>query len=183
MNVRHILSFLAPILIIATLPGCRSVDMPKGSSKGYSTYRFVNVNRTADQRFVEPAGEIDQYIQGAIRETFDANGLSYRGQGAELVVAYLVIRQDNVSTSVVPTYYGDASYDVQSLAHKKGVLNNTIPDTFERGVIVVDVYDEAKQKLIYRNFAVRDIMDVTEAAEKEALILSACAEALAPFFR
>ena len=183
MKIIKTLSVLTFAFLLIAASGCQSVKQPKGSSKGYSTYRFLNTSTSKDGRFEEPSRPVDQAIQTAIRAAFEANGLTFPDAGGELVVAYLIIKQDDVSTTATPTYYGDEFSEIQSLAHKKGVLQAGIPERFERGAIVVDVFDSAQQKLIYRNFAVRDIMGLDESTEMEALIQSAVAEALTPFFK
>lgn len=183
MKIIRLFTLLAFSILLAGIFGCQSIDQPKGTSKGYSTYRFIDKTSGADARFEVPAEPVDRSIQAAIRDELESSGLVDGAGNSELVIAYLIIKQNAVSTTAVPTYYGDEFSDIQTLAHKKGVLKSTIPDQFERGAIVVDVFDTAKQKLIYRSFAVRDMKGVEESDQAELLIRSAVAEALGPFLQ
>jgi hypothetical protein len=182
MKTQPLLLLLSLAGIIAALTGCQSIDQPKGSSEGYSSFRFIERGSTADGRFEEPSEFRDRTTQSAILDQFGAHGISFEEKDADLLVAYLYIKQDNVSTMAAPTYYGEEYQDIQSYAHKKGVLKSNSRDTFEVGAIVIDVIDLKTQKLIYRSYAKRDIKGVTTNAERDSLIGSAVAEALSGFF-
>lgn len=175
------------LVILATaftilLSGCQSIDLPKGTSAGYESFRFIEPNLANDERFEVPSDIKDQLIQAAIKAEFKANGLGFDPEGANLVVGYLIIKQDNVSTMAIPTYYGIDSSKIRSLAHKKGVLKNESWDTFQVGAIVIDIFDTATNKLVYRNFAKRNIKGIADEAELESLIGSAVTETLDAFF-
>jgi hypothetical protein len=174
------LSLLILVAMVA-LTACQSIDQPKGTAKDYSTFRFIRTGPVNDDRFAKPSQDRDLIAQDAIRQEFEAAGLAFAPEGADLMVSYLFIRQDNVSTLAVPTYYGDDYRDIQSFAHKKGVLKGTDHEQFVRGAIVIDIIDVSENKLIYRDFSVRDIMGVDSSEQAEPLIRSAVAEALASF--
>lgn len=171
---------LVSLLSLST--GCQSIDKPKSTVDGQTSFMFMDAGGS-DNRFSPPSSERDRVIQSAIGEVFKSNGLEYAPMDAELIIGYLVIRMDNVSTTVIPTYYGPDHEKIRSLAHKKGVLDNRNPGSFEVGAIVVDVIDAEKQELIYRGSAKRDILGLDEISEMKPLIESAVAEALEDFFR
>jgi hypothetical protein len=173
--------FITGAVLIALLSGCQSIKQPKGTSQGYNSFRFIDKATTVDNRFEEPSEFRDRAAQNAIWEQFESHGLGIETKDADLIVAYLFVRQDNVSTLVVPTYYGPDYREIQSYAHKKGVLKGNNADFFEVGAIVIDILDAKTNKLIYRGFAKRDIKGVTAEAEKRSLIDSAVQEALAGF--
>lgn len=176
---------LLPVLVLALLlagSGCQSVDQPKETLEGQRSFTFMDSRNLNDKRFSAPSSERDQVIQAAIRESFEANGLSYVPGEADLVVGYLIIRLDNVSTTVIPTYYGSDYGKIQSLAHKKGVLKSRQPGNFEVGAIVIDIIDTSKEELVYRGSAKRDIMGLEDMSGLQPLVESAVAEALADYF-
>jgi hypothetical protein len=183
MRNRPILLLLALTGLVAAITGCQSIDQPKGTSKGYTSFRFIDKGNSADSRFEEPSEFRDRAAQAAIRDQFESKGLAFSTEDADLIVSYLYVKQDNVSTTAVPSYYGGDYRDIQSYAHKKGVIKSNNPDFFEVGAIVIDILDAKTFKLVYRNFAKRDIKGVTDEAEKQSLIDSAVAEALAGFFK
>jgi hypothetical protein len=182
MKKSYRLPFLGLVLLILAGAGCQSIETPKSTMKGQRSFKFMEPRNVTDKRFSQPSNERNQVIQQAIREVFEANGVQYAPEEAELVVGYLVIRVDNVSTTVIPTYYGSDYAKIQSLAHKRGVLKNRQADNFEVGAIVVDVIDARKKELIYRGSAKRDIMGLENMSELQPLVESAVKEALADFF-
>lgn len=173
---------LSLVFLLFLGSGCQSIDQPKSTIAGQKTFTFLDPGKVKDERFSPPSNERDRMIQEAIRGSFESRGLSFSPGDAELVVGYLVIRLDNVSTTVIPTYYGSDYPKIQSLAHKKGVLKKRQAANFEVGAIVIDIIDARKGELIYRGSAKRDIMGVEELSEMQPLVESAVAEALADFF-
>ena len=104
---------------------------------------------------------------------------------ADLVVAYLLIIQDNASTLLIDDYFGygrDAEH-IADVAHIRGVVDNQRPDQFERGAIVVDVMDARTNKLVYRNWAKRDIHRGLSDSVRQQRIQEAVNEAMQKFFR
>jgi len=185
-DMRKLVRFPLPLfagLLLLLSTGCSSVSMPKGSSKGYTTFKFFAKPPVGDQRFEEPSSLRDQATQSAIRQAMEDKGITLSRESADLVVSYLYIRQDNVSTKAIPAYYGADYQEIQSLAHKKGVLDQPDMGYFDKGAIVIDIMDTRARKLVYRNFAVRDIDGITDEAQLKALIESAVNEALSTFFR
>lgn len=183
MKKIHLSPVIGLGLLFFVFTSCQSIDKPKSTLEGQTSFRFMDSGRGNDKRFSPPSNERDQLIQAAIQEVFESNGVEYAPMDAELIIGYLVIRMDNVSTTVIPTYYGPDQDKIRSLAHKKGVLDNRNPVNFEVGAIVVDVIDTKKQELIYRGSAKRDIMGLEEISEMQPLIESAVAEALEDFFK
>ena len=172
---------LIALPVLAILSGCQSVKQPLGTSEGYTTFRFIDVGPSGDERFEEPSAERDQITQAKIKEIFEGNGLTYDADNADLIVAYLYIRQNNVSTMVVPTYYGLGHQEIQDYVHKKGVLKGEQREYIDKGAIVIDVIDTDSQKLVYRNWAVRDIRNATDE-DRKPLIEGVVSESLSAFF-
>ncbi len=179
-------SFLSLIFATAVLAGCASVEQPKGSSKGYSSVRFMRAKATLDPpEFIDDSEQANRLIQAAITDQFRANGIEFGGEDADLAVGYLLIVQNNASTGMVNDYfgYGRDSLEISELAHKRGVLEGNRPDYFEAGAIVIDLVDAKTNKLVYRNFAKRDLLENPSEAQRRQRINAAVAEALGPFFR
>ncbi|MEO6760522.1 MAG: DUF4136 domain-containing protein [Saprospiraceae bacterium] len=124
-------------------------------------------------------------VKEAIRKEFESKGISVGGEQAQLIVAYMLIRQNTVSTTMNRDYFGNGRDAIAILeaAHQTGVLKNTRPDDFVNGAIVIDVLDARTNKLIFRNYAVRPVMAQADAATRQRRINSAVAQALAPFFK
>ena len=177
------LSFLlAPIVLLFSACG-PSVDMPSGRSKGYTSARLVQ--GTKKPTFAEVDASTNRMIQKALANSFRSNGLQVGGADAELIVGYLLIIQDNASTLLIDDYFGygrDAEH-IADVAHVRGVVDNERPDRFERGGIVIDVMDAKTNKLVYRNFAKRDIHRGLSDSARQQRIQEAVNEAMQKFFR
>lgn len=171
-------------LAVACLCGCSSIDMPSGTSKGYSSARFI---QPKPQPFAaaDPSAELNLRIQQSIAKEFEAHGLAVAAGDADLVIAYLVILQDNVMTTRLDDYYGygqDAA-DIMDEAHKRGVVQNSRREAFARGAIVIDLVDAKSGRLVYRDYAVRDVWANVSEEDRQARIEEAVRQALAGFFR
>ena len=172
-------------LISLLLGACTSikVDMPKGTSKGYSSARLVQ--RAPGSSITDSTErQVHGMIQGAIKKQFQAKGLGYGQSGADLVVAYMVLYQEPGMTAQYDDYFGygrDADH-ITDRAHQVGTVDGKRPDYFERAGIVIDVIDAKTNKLVYRNYAAEDVVRGASSATRSARINAAVAQALSGFF-
>ncbi|MFC5051328.1 DUF4136 domain-containing protein [Rubritalea spongiae] len=179
------LRLLAVAACAAVFTSCSSsVDMPKGNSKGYQSARLVKrapneVSQTAVEK------QVHGLIQNSLKQQFSSRGLAYNQPNADLVVAYMVIYQDNAMTTSYDDYfgYGRDANAILGLAHERGVIKGDRPDYFERAGLVVDVVDAKTNKLVFRNVAVGDIVKGASSSQRAARVNAAVNEALAPFFK
>ncbi|MBK1827471.1 DUF4136 domain-containing protein [Haloferula rosea] len=182
MKVLLIPALTAITTLLLTACGNR-VDMPSGKSKGYTSARLVQTDKKPD--FADVDASTNRMIQKALADTFRANGLQVKTSDADLVVGYLLLIQDNASTLLIDDYFGygrDAEH-IADVAHVRGVVENQRPDQFERGAIVVDVMDAKTNKLVYRNFAKRDIHKGLSDSVRQQRIQEAVNETMQKFFR
>lgn len=182
MKLIHLISTAAVAL---ALNACSpSVDMPKGTSKGYQSARLVK--RAPNSSIVITAKEkkVHNMIQSSIKNQFTSHGKTYGQANADLVIGYLVIEQNNAMTTPYSEYfgYGRDANKIADIAHLKGVTEGVRPDFFERAGLLVDVIDAKTNKLIYRNIYVGDIVKGGSGAARSQRINTAVNEALAPFF-
>jgi hypothetical protein len=173
-------------LLSLALAACGpSVEMPKGTSKGYTSARLTQ--RDSEAPPITDAKEqlAHRLIQQSLAKQFAAKGLAYGKRDADLVVAYLVLYQEPGVTSSYPAYfgYGRNAYDITDLAHVRGSVNGKRPDFFRQAGIVVDVIDSRTNKLVYRGFAKGDVIKGASESTRAARIDAGVAQALAGFFR
>jgi len=165
-----------------------SVDMPKGTSKNYHSVRLVSPGGMvkAAPDFLPELPKVNRMVQKSLAGEFKAHGMSVGGGGADLVVGYLLIVQNNGATTALDDYfgYGRSVDEIVDEAHKRGVLGkNPRPDAYVAGAIVVDVLDARTNKLVFRNFAKRDIARNISDSARQQRIDAAVKQALAPFFK
>ena len=168
------------------LAGCASeVPLPKGTSKGYTSARLVRTGAPVDTEGPEGSAEVNKTVQEAIAAQFRANGMPFGAGNADLIVAYMLIRQDVAMTTINRNYFGHGR-DAEAImeeAHTRGVLKNKRPDQFEAGAIVIDILDAQTNKLVYRSYSKRDLIENVTEETRRRRINEAVAEALGPFFR
>ena len=177
---------LVPLSLVAALGcSCSTVDTPSGTDRGYSSARFAKTGGTITPQGIEDTPEVNQAVQGAIAAEFGKNGIVFGAPDSDLLVAYMLIRQTATTTTMNSDYFGYGRDPDQILieAHTRGVIKNKSPDQFEAGAIVIDVLDARSNKLKFRNFAKRDLMEEITPEARKQRITSAVSEALAPFFR
>ena len=162
-----------------------AVDMPKGTSKGYTSARLTQRDPGRPAIANPTERSIHGLIQNSLRRQFAAKGLAYGSANADLVVAYLVIYQEPGMTTSYEDYfgYGRSADAIQDRAHVRGVVESKRPDYFRRAGIVIDLIDSRTNKLVYRDFAAGDVVRGASGATRAARIDAAVAQALAGFFR
>ncbi|MGJ8671915.1 DUF4136 domain-containing protein [Rubritalea sp.] len=179
------LRLLAVATCAAVFTSCSSsVDMPKGTSKGYNSARLVK-RGPSEATQTSREKQVHGLIQNSIKQQFTSHGLSYNQPNAELVVGYMVIYQENAMTTSFDDYfgYGRDANEILGVAHERGVIKGDRPDYFERAGLVVDVIDAKTNKLVYRNVSVGDIVEGASSSQRSARVNAAVNEALAPFFK
>lgn len=177
--------FLLTLFLLAAISGCSSVPMPKGTSKGYSTIRFINPKQAIEVDETERALAANRMIHEAITAQMEDHGLRVVQQDdVDLVVAYLLIVQDNVSTTSINQYFGsrDDASDIADKAHTKGLSGKQM-ERFKRGALVIDLIDAKTLKLVYRDYTVRGISSRDPDEVRQKKINEAVAEALQKFFK
>ena len=183
MDMNKRLFLLTLIASCAALIGCQTIKQPKGSSKGYSSYQIYREIPQESIAFADSEDQIHAIIQNAIANEFKADGLKSGGADAELIVAYLVLIQNNTVSTAIHDYYINSSSEILHYAHKKVTVDSNHPREFKAGTLIVDVIDAKTNKLIYRDYSTKQIAEKLEGAAREARIKSAVNEALARFFK
>jgi hypothetical protein len=115
--------------------------MPKGSSKGYSSVRFIAPNAPLGADETPTFVEANRMINQAVAAQMEKNGLKVVAGNADLIVAHLIILQDNTSTSYSNQYYGLQEFsDIVTLAHKEGMKKH-YPENVQKRALVIDLID------------------------------------------
>jgi hypothetical protein len=173
-------------LCAALACSCASkIDAPKGKSKGYSSARFVKSDATTAPQGLEDSPVVNQMVKDAISSEFSKNGVPVGGSGSDLIIAFMLVRQETSMTTMNTDHFGhgrDAGAILEK-AHDRGVIENKSPDDFKSGAILIDVLDARSNELVFRNFAKRSITEGISDDMRKQRIAAVVAEALAPFFK
>jgi hypothetical protein len=170
------------VMLTMGFAGCTSVPMPKGSSKGYSTVRFVTPNPALAEDNLPQFIEAHRMIKASITDQMQQHGVQVVDQNADLLVAYLVVLQDNVKTSYSNQYYGYQDFMKIVDAAFKARLKKSYPEEVEERILVVDLIDARTFKLVYRDYAISEPVANLSEADRQAVINRVVAAALQPFF-
>jgi hypothetical protein len=183
VQLSRISRFALLSLLAIFVAGCTSVPMPKGSSKGYSTVRFIAPNKPLGDDASPGFVEANRMIKEAVAAQMETNGLQVVEGNADLIVAHLIILQDNASTSYCNQYYGlQDFFDIVSLAHKEGTKKH-YPEHVQKRALVIDLIDSRTYKLVYRNYALSGTLANLSEQDRQVYINKMVAEALQQFFR
>lgn len=175
--------FVLLSLLAFCFAGCNSVPMPKGNSKGYSSVRFIAPNAPLGADESSKIIESNHMIKTAITTQLEEHGLKIVEEKADLIVAYLIILQDNVSTSYNNQYYGLQDFsDIVTLAHKKG-MEKHYPEAVQKRALVIDLIDAKTYKLVYRNFVLSGSLANFPERERQEQVNKAVSQTLQQFFR
>lgn len=184
--LQHFLpSSIAALSIVFLASSCGpGVDMPKGSSKNYTSARLIQRDPSARPITSPVEKQVHSMVQRSIARDFSSKGLDYGKSGAQLAVAYMVIYQEPGMTVQYSDYfgYGRDAQKINQVAHNRGALGSR-PDYFRQAGIVIDVVETATNKLVYRGFSKNDVVKGASDATRAARIDAAVREALAEFFQ
>ena len=142
------------------IAGCSSTPIRVDTGRIHATtFSFVQ-GRPATPEYAEQRARIHKLIQNAITTDLAAKNVTPVASGGDVIVAYLLILGNNVSTTAVNDYfgYGRDSDALLDKAHEKGAIESKNPNRFEAGTLVIDVIDAKTYKLLYRNYAVRQVL-------------------------
>ncbi len=122
-------------------------------------------------------------IKESIAAQMEQHGLKVVEGNADLIVAHLIILQDNASTSYSNQYYGLQDFsDLVTMAHKEG-MKKSYPEAVQKRALVIDIIDARTYKLVYRNYALSGMLSHLSEQERQEKINIATAETLHQFFR
>lgn len=175
--------FILLSLLAICFAGCTSVPMPKGNSKGYSSVRFVAPNAPLGTDSAPAFVEANGMIKKAITAEMEKAGLKVVEGNADLIVAYLIIFQDNTSTSYSNQYYGLQDFsDIVTMAHKKG-MKKDYAEAVQKRALVIDLIDAKTHKLVYRNYALGGMLAKLPEQERQEHLNTLVAQTLQQFFK
>jgi len=178
------------LTLAALFSSCsNSIEIPKGTSQGYTSARLIERNPKADVTddaiAVAKEKRIHTQIHSSLKKEFTRHAMSYGKSDAELKVAYLVMIQNNAITFHYNDFFGEGrdADAIAEYAHLKGATHTKRDEFFERVIIAVDVIDAKTNKLIFRNHYSNDIVDMPSEAVRAKRIDKAIQSTLAPFFK
>ena len=154
-------SFLVTLNLAALLvAGCSST--PTRVDKGpipAATFNFVANSPGAAPAFANGREQIHALIQDSISRNLASKGLNNVPSGGDVIVAYLVIVGNQVSTEAINTYfgYGRDSSALSDKAHA-AYTSSKNPNYFEAGTLLVDIIDAKTYKLLKRSYVVRPLL-------------------------
>lgn len=170
----------------ALILGCATPELPlpKGTSKGSHSIRLKEKSSYQSTPSKYQPGQ--RRVREAISSQLRSKGLQITSENPELVVAHLVIIQEDATTTALGEYFGSGleTEAIADLAHRRGVVDKKQPEYFQRAGLVIDILDAKTDELIFRNYVIRDILpEGTPDEVRQRLVSEAVQEVLAPFFR
>jgi hypothetical protein len=157
MKYSYLVSLNLAALLVA---GCTSTPtkVDKGTIRAV-TYSFVTKGPTSAFGYADSRAPIHALIQNSISRNLESKGLKKVGSGSDVIVAYLVIVGNNVSTEAIDTYFGYGR-DASALEDKAqtAYTNSKNPNYFEAGTLLIDILDAKTLKILKRSYVVRPLL-------------------------
>jgi hypothetical protein len=176
LNMKSYFRTLSVLLgAVFALAGCSST--PTKVDKGpihAATFSFVSGGVMPDAEFAEKRQAVHALIQEAIVKDLTAKGLkpAAADRVGDVTVAYLIILGNNVTTTAINDYFGynrNASALLDK-AHKAYTEDNSNPNYFEAGTLVIDLIDSRNYELLKRGYVVRPVLrNVSEEVRRERI--------------
>jgi hypothetical protein len=169
-------SFCVTLTLAALLlAGCSSTSTKVDTGPIHAaTFSFINGGSSTPPAFADKREQVHLMIQDAIRRDLEAKGLKNETSGGDVIVAYLVIIGDNVSTEAINTYFGigrDATtlHDIAADAYS----SSPNPNDFEAGTLLIDIIDGKSYQLLKRSYVTRPLLRNATAEVQAAYIQEA----------
>lgn len=171
---------------ITLLGGCNSIDLPKGTSKGYSSYFIYKHSPENVPDFSSRKDRTNEQIKTVLKQEFSKHGLkeSESIEDTELVVAFLLIAQDAATSTAIRDYYVSSGDEILSKAHRRNLKKTKkyYTEGYVKGSLIVDIVDKENSELVYRDYVTRIVFDSQSEEERQQSIAEAVAEVTEKFF-
>jgi hypothetical protein len=142
------------------LAGCSSTPTTVHTGRIQArTFQFVHRGSQPAPAYADNRQAIHALVQTAITKNLAGHGVSrVSGQG-DVIVGYLLITGNNVSTTAIDDYfgYGGDAYALHNRAHS-AYIGSKNPNHFEAGTLLIDIQDGKTFKLLQRGYATRPIL-------------------------
>ncbi len=154
------LSIVTLNLAILLVAGCTSTPTEVNTGPIHATsFSFIAGGAQATPDFADKREQVHVMIQDAITRNLAEKGVSRVASGGDVIVAYLVVIGNNVSTEAIDTYFG-IRRDTNELHDKAQAAYNSSknPNEFEAGTLLIDIIDAKTFKLLERSHVTRALM-------------------------
>lgn len=159
----------AAVLVLA---GCSSTPTKVDTGPIHArTFSFVDRGNRPAPGFADDRQAVHKMIQAAIAKDLAAQGVTQVPTGGDVIVGYLVIIGNHVSTEAINDYFGynAGAEALQDKAHE-AYINSKNPNDFEAGTLLIDITDGKNYKLLKRGYATRMIdQDATLEVRSERI--------------
>jgi hypothetical protein len=161
---------IAPLTIAAllALAGCSSTSTKVDSGPVRArTFSFVASDARRAPAGTDTESVVNANIHEAIARNLTNRGLKQVDGVGDVVVGYLLILGNNVSTTAITEYFGQGR-DSSALQDKaqKAYTGSRNPNIFEAGTLVVDLIDAKTFKLLWRQHVSRPALQKPTAEER-----------------
>lgn len=168
----------AAIALLLALAACSStpVRVDSGAVKA-RTFSFIDPGSRPPPAGTDTRSVVHAAVQQAITRNMTARGIKPADGVGDVVVAYLLIVGDNVSTTAIRDYFGQgrSSAELQEKA-QKAVTSSRNPNLFEVGTLVVDIIDARSFELLQRRYVTRPTLGDVKPEERTRHIAGAVDE-------
>jgi hypothetical protein len=151
------ISSIVLVACILSIAGCSSTKIDSGPISA-RTFNFIKPGKPASE-IADKQQQAHELIQAAITQSLARRNVTRVDQGGDVIVAYLIITGNNVTTTSINDYfgYGRDADELLNKAHEKYTSGKT-PYYFEAGTLLIDIIDAKSLKVLKRGYTTRDLL-------------------------
>ncbi|MEQ8712547.1 MAG: DUF4136 domain-containing protein [Cyclobacteriaceae bacterium] len=161
---------LFALVILISLPGAAqkvTSDLDKSADfTQYKTYKFLGWQDDSDKLI----NQLDQQrIYDAFENELSARGLEFDQSSSDLAISLFLVTEDKTSTTAYTDFYGGryGTYRRGGWGWGTGFATTTYSENdYVQGTLVVDIYDESSQNLIWQGVVSGAVNENPQKREK-----------------
>ena len=170
MKLKNTLLIIVALFIAAQVNAQKvTVDSDKNADfSNYKTLTFLGWQEDSDKLL----NDIDkERMRNAFVSEFKSRGMEKGGEDADIAITLYLVLEQKTSTTAYTNYYGGAGgygrYGRGSWGWGNGYSNTTYSESdYIKGTLVMDVYDNSTNQLIWQGVASGTVKEKPKKREK-----------------
>jgi Domain of unknown function (DUF4136) len=135
------------------------------------TFSFLNRKSKSAPDYADKTETAHKMIQAAITKNLAARGVTRVAAGGDVLVPYLIITGNNVSTTAISDYFG-YNDDLSGLHERAqdAYTSQRNPNHFDAGTLLIDIVDGKSFKLLKRGYTTRTLAGQPSAGQIQGAV-------------
>ena len=135
------------------------------------TFNFLNRKSKVAPDYADKTEAAHKMVQAAITKNLATRGVTRVASGGDVMVPYLIITGNNVSTTAISDYFG-YNDDLIGLHERaqEAYTSQRNPNHFDAGTLLIDIVDGKSFKLLKRGYTTRALAGQPSAGQIQGAV-------------